>query len=321
MISKPVTPLEESVEAPEDLKLWEVSADRDFALALHGGAGGRIAELADGRRRDFEAGLSRAYRAGEEILRSGGSALDAVCAAVEVMEDDPLFNAGRGAALTADGEAELDAAVMTGDGHAGAIAASRYARNPVRLARAVMERSEHLLLVAPPAELVAGWDLSVVTPEYFVTEARRQQLVRLQDRLVTGPRHGTVGAVARDTGGRIAAATSTGGMSNQSAGRVGDTPIIGAGTYARDGLAAISCTGHGEAFIRGVVAYDIAARIRYLGSGPAEAVTATFQNELSGRDSSGGLVCVDASGRIVVAHNSPSMFAAYPNKGKLIIHT
>jgi beta-aspartyl-peptidase (threonine type) len=298
-----------------------VPSDADFALALHGGAGGRIAELADDRRRDFESGLSRAYYAGEEILRTGGSALDAVCAAVAVMEDDPMFNAGRGAALNSDGDAELDAAVMTGDGHAGAVAAARYARNPVRLARAVMERSEHVLLVSPPADLVESWDLPVVTPDYFVTEARRQQLARLQDRLVAGPRHGTVGAVARDDRGRIAAATSTGGMSNQSAGRVGDTPIIGAGTYARDGLAAISCTGHGEAFIRGVVSYDIAARIRYLGSKLAEAVAATFENELSGKDSSGGLVCVDASGRIVVAHNSPSMFAAYPNHGKLIIHT
>ena len=321
MISKPQSAPEESVAAPDTIKLWEVAPDDNFALALHGGAGGRIAELADDKRRNFEAALSAAHRAGDDILRSGGSALDAVCAAVEVMEDDPLFNAGRGAALTADGRAELDAAVMIGDGHAGAVAASRHARNPVRLARSVMERSEHVLLVSPPADLVRSWDLDAVEPDYFVTEARQQQLARLQERATNGPRHGTVGAVARDSSGRIAAATSTGGMSNQAAGRIGDTPLIGAGTYARDGMAAISCTGHGEAFIRGVVSYDIAARIRYLGSGLAEAVTATLQNELSDKDSSGGLVSVDSSGRIVIAHNSPSMFAAYTDNGKLIIHT
>jgi beta-aspartyl-peptidase (threonine type) len=321
MSSKPQSAPEESVAAPDSIQLWQVPGDGTPTLALHGGAGGRIKELAEDERRGFESGLAAAYRAGETVLGGGGSALDAVCAAVEVLENDPLFNAGRGAALTADGKAELDAAVMTGDGQAGAVAASRYAKSPVRLARRVMERSEHVLLVAPPAELAQAWDLEVVDPDYFVTDVRRQQLARLQEQAVTGPRHGTVGAVARDGNGQIAAATSTGGMSNQAAGRIGDSPIIGAGTYARDGLAAISCTGHGEAFIRGVVAYDIAARIRYLGSGLADAVTATFENELRSKDSSGGLVAVDASGRIVVAHNSPSMFAAYTNQGELIIHT
>lgn len=321
MSSNPESVREEAAAAPDNFRLWEVPADGPTALALHGGAGGRIKELAADERRGFEAGLTAAHRAGTTVLESGGSALEAVCATVEVLEDDPLFNAGRGAALTADGRAELDAAVMTGEGKAGAVAVSRHARNPVRLARAVMERSEHVLLVSPPADLVASLDLEVVDPEYFVTELRQQQLLRLQESLVSGGRHGTVGAVARDADGRIAAATSTGGMANQSAGRVGDTPVIGAGTYARDGAAAISCTGHGEAFIRGVVSYDIVARMRYLGSGLAEAVTATFENELSDRDSSGGLVSVDPFGRIVVAHNSPSMFAAYNRQGQLIIHT
>lgn len=321
MIKRPQSVREEAAAAPDTFKLWEVPPEGATALALHGGAGGRIAELADDERRGFEAGLTAAHRAGTAVLESGGSALDAVCATVEVLEDDPLFNAGRGAALTADGRAELDAAVMTGDGRAGAVAMSRHARNPVRLARAVMERSDHVLLVAPPAGLVATWDLDVVEPDYFVTELRRQQLLRLQQSAAAGPRHGTVGAVARDSDGRIAAATSTGGMSNQAAGRVGDTPVIGAGTYARDGFAAISCTGHGEAFIRGVVAYDIVARMRYLGSGLAGAATATFGHELSDQGSSGGLVSVDSFGRIVVAHNSPSMFAAYNRQGRLIIHT
>lgn len=312
---------EESVAAPDSIRLWQVPGDAAVALALHGGAGGRIKELAEDERRGFEAGLTAAYRAGDAVLRAGGPALDAVCASVGVLEDDPLFNAGRGAALTSDGRAELDAAVMTGDGRAGAVAASRYARNPVLLARRVLERSPHVLLVSPPAELARSWDLEIVDPDWFVTDARRQQLARLQEQALTGPRHGTVGAVARDSSGRIAAATSTGGMADQASGRIGDSPIIGAGTYARDGLAAISCTGHGEAFIRGVVAYDIAARIRYLGSDLAEAITATFANELQAKGSSGGLVAVDGSGRIVVAHNSPSMFAAYADKAELIIRT
>jgi L-asparaginase / beta-aspartyl-peptidase len=321
MITKPEPTAEESVAAPVTTRLWEVPADQDFGLALHGGAGGCIAELAEDQRLDFEAGLSAAYQAGEQVLRNGGAALDAVCAAVAVLEDNPLFNAGRGAALTANGEAELDAAVMIGSGQAGAVAASRYARNPVHLARKVMERSEHVLLVSPPAELVGAWGLPVVEPEYFVTTARQQQLARLQDLATAGPRHGTVGAVARDARGEIAAATSTGGMANQAYGRVGDSPIIGAGTYARNGLTAISCTGDGEAFIRGVVAYDIAARMRYLGSELAEAVAATFEEELTRKDSSGGLVSIDGSGRIVVAHNSPSMFAAFADAGKLIMLT
>jgi len=321
MSSKPQSVREEAAAAPDSLRLWEIPADGPTALALHGGAGGRIKELAEDERRGFEQGLTAAHRAGTAVLASGGSALEAVCATVEVLEDDPLFNAGRGAALTADGRAELDAAVMTGEGAAGAVAVSRHAKNPVRLARAVMERSDHVLLISPSAELVAGWNLKVVETDYFVTELRQRQLARLQATLAGAPRHGTVGAVARDADGRVAAATSTGGMANQSAGRVGDTPVIGAGTYARDGMAAISCTGHGEAFIRGVVSYDIVARMRYLGSELAEAVSATFEDELSDKDFSGGLVSVDSSGRIVVAHNSPSMFAAYNRQGRLIIHT
>jgi beta-aspartyl-peptidase (threonine type) len=313
---------EESIAPPRDTVLFEVPPIGDWSLALHGGAGGRIQELATEEREAFEAGLTRAWDAGAAVLRARGSALDAVCAAVEQLEDDPLFNAGRGAALTTDGAAEHDASVMDGaTGLAGAIAASRHARNPILLARAVMERSAHLFLVHPTEARVGSWGLATAEQDYFVTEARQAQLARILADGLVAPRHGTVGAVARDVSGSIAAATSTGGMANQEDGRVGDSPVIGAGTYAMDGQAAVSCTGEGEAFIRGVVSYDIVARMRYLGAGLADAVSATIAEELTAERASGGLVSVAADGRIVVAHNSPTMFAAFHDGSTLVLRT
>jgi len=281
-----------------------------LSLALHGGAGGRVEELAVAVRATYEEGLLAAYSAGWQVLAAGGDALDAVCASVALLENDPLFNAGRGAALTASGQAELDASVMTGSGLAGAVAASKYARNPVRLARAVMEHTKHVLIVDPDVAFLERYGLDVVERDYFVTEPRLQQLDRVMDGRAVAARHGTVGAVARDAAGRVAAATSTGGMTGQADGRVGDSPIVGAGVYARDNVVAISCTGDGEAFIRGVVAYDVAARIRYAHAGLAEAVQGTFEQELTQRGSTGGLVAVGGDGRVVVAHNSPAMFSA-----------
>jgi beta-aspartyl-peptidase (threonine type) len=293
------------------MKVFEVAPPEGGpSLALHGGAGTRPQELTLAERAQYEQGLLAAYRAGWQVLAAGGDALDAVCASVEALEDDPQFNAGRGAVLTATGNAELDASVMTGTGLAGAVAVSRHARNPVRLARAVMEQTEHVLIVDPDVAFVERYGLDVAEPGYFVTEKRRQQLERVIDGRATAARHGTVGAVARDAGGRVAAATSTGGMAGQADGRVGDTPVIGAGSYARDGVVAVSCTGHGEAFIRGVVAYDVAARIRYAGQDLAAAIRETFEQELTQRDSTGGLVAVGGDGRVVAAHNSPMMFSA-----------
>jgi beta-aspartyl-peptidase (threonine type) len=310
--------IEESVAPPRPTRIWDVPPRRDFALALHGGAGGRILELSREDKAAFEAGLSRAYETGRSVLAAGGSALDAVCAAVVELEDDRLFNAGRGAALRTEGSVELDAAVMDGAGTAGAVAASRHAKNPVLLARSVMERGQHLLLVSPGEDLVTEWGHQTAPQSYFVTEARQRQLARIQNAHAAAPRHGTVGAVARDAGGGVAAATSTGGMAGQSLGRVGDSPIIGAGTYARGGVVAISCTGDGEAFIRGVVSYDIAARMRYLGLPLPEAVTTTIDEALTAKNASGGLVSVDAGGRVVVAHNSPTMFAAFEDHDGLV---
>jgi len=308
--------------AARPLRLHQVApSSTGYALVLHGGAGGRVEELALDVKGQYTDGLADAYRAGESVLAAGGSALDAVCATVHELEDNPLFNAGRGAALTASGEAELDASVMTGDGRAGAVAGSRYARNPVRCARKVMEESRHVLVVAPAPEVVQAWSLEVVEPEYFLTAGRQQQLAHVQARLADAPTHGTVGAVALDTTGRIAAATSTGGTVNQSLGRVGDSPIIGAGTYARDGLMGVSCTGDGEAFLQGVVSHDVASRMRYAGASLVDAISATVEEELESREATGGLIAVGADGRLVVAHNSPAMFAAYRKAGRLVTLT
>jgi beta-aspartyl-peptidase (threonine type) len=312
---------EESIARPRETRLWATPPLREYSLALHGGAGGRIEELSTERRESFEAGLRRAYLAGRVVLEDGGSALDAVCATVEQLEDDPLFNAGRGAALAADGSVEHDAAVMDDDGRAGAIAVSRHVKNPVRLARAVLENSSHVLLVDPARDLATGWDLEVREQEYFITEARKVQLERIHALRLAAPRHGTVGAVARDRDGRIAVATSTGGMAAQSTGRVGDSPVIGAGTYARGDSLAVSCTGEGEAFIRGVVSYDIAARMRYLGATLADAVRDTVLAELTAKDASGGLVAVAPDGTVVVAHNSPTMFAAFEGQDGVVLLT
>jgi len=289
-----------------------------YALALHAGAGGRMEELSLDEQGRYPSGLADAYLAGEGVLASGGSALDAVCATVQHLEDNPLFNAGRGAALTADGEAELDASVMTGDGRAGAIGASRHARNPVLAARKIMEESGHVFLVAPGVQLVTGWGLEVAGPDYFITEARLEQLENVRSADLAGSRHGTVGAVAVDVRGRMAAATSTGGMVNQSEGRVGDTPIIGAGNYARDGVVAVSCTGDGEAFIQGVVAHEVAARVRYLRADLAEAVAGTINDEVASRGATGGIIAVSVDGAIVIAHNSPAMFAAFRDGDELV---
>ena len=292
-----------------------------YTLVLHGGAGGRLSELSLDQQGRYSTGLSEAYGAGEAVLARGGSALDAVCATVESLENNPLFNSGRGAALTKSGEAELDASVMTGDGRAGAVAASRYSKNPVYLARKVMEESEHVMLVSPSKELVAGWGLDTVEPDYFITPLRQEQLKDVQSKLLEGSRHGTVGAVAMDVHGHLAAATSTGGMVNQSEGRVGDTPIIGAGNFAKDGVVAVSCTGAGEAFIQGVVSHEISARMRYSHAELADAVTGTIEAELVGRGADGGIIAVGADGRIVIAHNSPAMFAAYRDEDQLVTLT
>jgi beta-aspartyl-peptidase (threonine type) len=290
-----------------------------IALAVHGGAGDRVEPL-DGPDA-YHAGLRAAVLAGEQVLRAGGPAIDAVCAAVTVLEDDELFNAGRGAALTAQGTAELDAAIMTGEGRAGAVTGCRNVRNPVLAARAVLERTPHVLMVAPDDLLMTEWGLEQVPNSYFVSDRRRRELERVRSAAVDGPgvdgtRHGTVGAVARDAQGRLAAATSTGGVSNQLPGRVGDAPVIGAGTFAADGTVAVSCTGQGEYFLRGVVAYDISARISYLGAPLEQAVRDAVTAKLDATGGSGGLIAAGHDGSVVIAFNSNAMFRGHLTDGE-----
>lgn len=280
-------------------------------LLIHGGAGPRSAELELVVSRDYQRGLELALDAGSSALQGGGSALDAVCAAVVRLEDDPLFNAGRGASLTSAGTAEMDAAVMTGDGRAGAVAVSRHVRNPVLAARAVRDHTEHVLLVDPSEDLSAQWGLVSAAPEYFVTDHRRHQLDAVLAKQLTAPRHGTVGAVAIDRDGRLACATSTGGMVGQAVGRVGDTAVIGAGSYADSESVAVSCTGEGEAFIRGVVAHDIAARVGYRGDKLEVAVRATYERELERLGATGGTIALTPDGDALIMHNSTAMFAGY----------
>jgi isoaspartyl peptidase/L-asparaginase-like protein (Ntn-hydrolase superfamily) len=241
------------------------------------------------------------------VLAGGGAALDAVEAAIVVLEDDPEFNAGRGAALTEYGRVELDASVMDGTTRAaGAVAAVRGVRNPVRAARAVLEEGRHVLLVGPPAiEFAATAGLAFESETWFVTERERNALGALREGDVTGAR-GTVGAVARDAEGRLAAATSTGGVSGQRLGRVGDSPLIGAGTWADDATVAVSCTGHGESIIRSALAHEVDALIRHGGVGLQEACAKAI-DRLARLGGDGGLIAVSAHGEVAATFNSGAM--------------
>jgi beta-aspartyl-peptidase (threonine type) len=295
-----------------------------YALAIHGGAGALPrTQLSAERERAYQQGLAQALSAGQAILADDGCALDAVEAAVTVLEDDALFNAGRGAVLTLDGTVELDAAIMDGEKlRAGAVAVVTCVRNPVRLARRVLEDTPHVFLAGGGAErFAAEIGFVPVANEYFITLYRQQQLAALtgQPSNVTAhdePPLGTVGAVARDSHGQLAAATSTGGMTGKRPGRVGDSPVIGAGTYADNHSCAVSTTGHGEWFLRTVQAYDIAARMRYGGASLSDAVSASIEQRLPHLGASGGLIAVDHRGEIVIRYNTPAMFRASVRSGE-----
>ncbi len=297
------------------------AADADFVIAIHGGAGTLKPEEIDAEReasirRDLDAALD----AGAAVLAGGGSSLDAVVAAVTTLEDSPHFNAGKGAVFTADGRNELDAALMDGNGQrAGAVAGVQRVRNPILLARAVMERSPHVMLTGAGAEAFAtSVGIELVDPAYFRTEHRWQQLERAREaerRPSTGlpPREiyfGTVGAVARDKAGKLAAATSTGGMTNKRWGRVGDAPIIGAGTWADAGCA-VSATGWGEYFIRLAVAHDICARVAYGGAGLADAADEVVLRRVPALGGDGGVIAIDAEGRIALPFNTTGMYRGW----------
>ena len=287
-----------------------------YAIAIHGGAGAvPRAQLSAERERRYRRGLEAALDGGYAVLERGGSSLDAVASAVRILEDDAVFNAGHGAALTRDGAAELDAAIMDGCHlRAGAVASVRHVRNPIELARRVMEKSRHVLLVGAGAEEFAlEENFALVPNHYFRTAERLEQLEfeqrgeRVSDLVPPAPR-GTVGAVACDAAGNLAAATSTGGMTNKRPGRVGDSPIIGAGTYARNGVCAVSATGHGEYFIRAVAAHHVCAAVEYRGLTLQQAVHELLHVILPRLGGDGGLIGVDARGQIVMSFNSEGMF-------------
>jgi beta-aspartyl-peptidase (threonine type) len=298
--------------------LIKTTSQFPYALIIHGGAGGRswvppkgTVPGADERPQLICEGLIAAYQAGEAVLAAGGSALDAVCAAVCSLEDTPVFNAGRGAGLTHAGEVEHDAAVMTGAGQGGAVAVSRHVRHPVLYARKVMEESPSVLLADPPDSYAENWGLELVPNEWFITDYTRAYLSAIQQGNAEKPKHGTVGAVALDASGQLAAATSTGGFGGKPVARVGDTPILGAGTWAENGVVAVSGTGHGEAFIQGAVAHDIAARIKYLGTPLPEAVETTMSVEIGGRDSLGGIIALGPDGNGAIVWNSDLCLCAW----------
>lgn len=287
-------------------------------IAVHGGAGTILPEqLTPALEINYRAALERALKSGYEILKSNGSALDAVQAAVIVLEDEPLFNAGRGAVLTHEGKCEMDASIMDGATRkAGAVAGVCGIRNPVLLARTVMENSEHVMLCGNGAEDFArAHKLKFENEDYFLTEQRRQQWLSVKDTDKITMDHignnekkfGTVGAVALDSNGNLAAATSTGGMTNKRWGRIGDTPIIGSGTFADDTVA-VSCTGHGEFYIRRVVAHEISALMRYKGISLQEACDEVVFNQLLKEGGEGGLIAIDKLGNSILCFNTPGMY-------------
>ena len=316
------------------------------ALAIHGGAGTILREnMTPEREAEYRAKLEEALRVGYEILQNGGTSLDAVTSTIQVMEESPLFNAGKGAVFTNEGKNELDAAIMDGKTrNAGTVAGISTVKSPIAAARAVMEQSPHVMLIGAGAEQFAQEQgLEMVEPSYFFTDQRHEQLQRIKDTeeqeldhsgSVGSPdsvqgyldqhfpdrKFGTVGAVALDRAGNLAAATSTGGMTNKRYGRVGDVPIIGAGTYADNATAAISATGHGEYFIRSVVAYDISALMKYKGLSLADAADEVVKEKLVDMGGDGGVIAIDAQGNIALPFNTSGMYrASMDTQGKMYV--
>ncbi|MDT8437643.1 MAG: isoaspartyl peptidase/L-asparaginase [Wenzhouxiangellaceae bacterium] len=292
------------------------TAHPPVAIAIHGGAGTILREnLSEAQDARIRGALAEALQAGHDVLTDGGSAIDAVIAAITRLEDAPDFNAGRGAVLTHDGRVELDASLMRGhDRAAGAVAGVRGVRHPILAARAVMDHSPHVLLAGSGAEaFIRNQGLEFMSEDWFITDFRRRQLETIQAREQAGLAapaawYSTVGAVALDRGGNLAAGTSTGGMSNKRWGRVGDSPIIGAGTFADNQSCAVSATGHGEFFIRYAVAHEICARMRLAGASLAEAAEQVVNGVLVEAGGSGGVIAIDAQGNIAMPFNTPGMY-------------
>ncbi|NOI30600.1 isoaspartyl peptidase/L-asparaginase family protein [Vibrio coralliilyticus] len=305
---------------------------KPFSIAIHGGAGTILREqMSDELKADILNDLEKSVRSGHEVLARGGDAMDAVVAAVKVLEDSVNFNAGRGSVLTHKEIVEMDASVMHGkEANAGAVAGVRHIRNPIELARDVMTDSNHVLLIGEGAEEFAFEQGHQYTEQdYFFTDRRYDQLLSMKDKGLFAlseskypddKKYGTVGAVALDKQGNLAAATSTGGVTNKKYGRVGDSSIIGAGTFAENGNVAVSTTGMGEYFIRKTVASDVAARMRYLKEDVHTACETVVQGELKAMGGEGGLIAIDGDGRVHFAMNSSGMYrASIGTDGSLLV--
>ncbi len=301
---------------------------RTFSIAIHGGAGTITRSLMSSEKEKlYREALTYALNQGEEILRKNGTALDAVTAAVVALENNPLFNAGKGAVFTNTGKHEMDAAIMRGDTlEAGAVAGISAVKNPILLAKEIMQFSGHVFLAGNQAEDFArSRGLAFETPEYFHDEFRFGQWMSVKDEEgyqldhTDEKKFGTVGAVAKDAFGNLAAATSTGGMTNKRWGRIGDSPVIGAGTYANNESCAISCTGHGEFFIRAVVAYDIHCLMVYKGLSLQQACELVVNDKLVKMGGEGGLIAVDHLGNIALPFNSEGMYRGFATPEESII--
>ena len=297
-----------------------------WVLVIHAGASGQVrGAMSATREQDYLNKLNEALKLGAGILSHGGSSMDAVETVVRFMEDCPLFNAGKGAVLNENGKVELDAAIMDGrTGMAGAVGGVTTIKNPVTAARRVMEKTRHVMLIGSGADKFAkAQKLEIVDPSYFVTpemleswqKSKPKQSGKPVNEKAAEEKHGTVGAVALDEKGNLAAATSTGGMMGKMAGRIGDSPIIGAGTYANNNTCAVSATGHGEFFIRNVVAYDISALIEYRGIPLEEAGKLVIMEKLKNQKADGGLIAVDKDGNITMPFNTNAMFRGFIKSG------
>lgn len=307
-------------------------------LAVHGGSGTITRSTITAEvEAQYRTALDRALKAGHAVLASGGSSVDAVVATIKVFEDDPLFNAGKGAVFTNEGKNELDASIMDGkSGLAGAVAGVTTVKNPITAARAVMDKTRHVLMVSSGADKFAAVQkLDIVAPAYFYTPHRWEQLQKAKERdqiqldhdgkaktslappaspfesWMIDNKFGTVGAVALDAQGNLAAGTSTGGLTNKLYGRVGDSPIIGAGTYADNATVAVSGTGTGEFFMRGVVAYDISARMKYAKASLSDAVDQTIKSALDDKNGRGGVIALDKDGNVKFGFNTEGMYRGY----------
>jgi len=295
---------------------------KTFSIAIHGGAGTLVKGMMTAEKEvAYKSALEKALNVGYEILEKGGSAMDAVEKAVRALEDSPLFNAGKGSVFTANGTHEMDASIMDGKSlKAGAVSLITGIKNPVTLARDVMEKSEHVFLAGEGAlEFAKTHNHEMADPTYFYDELRHQQWIEIRDTdnfqldhaKKKDSKFGTVGAVACDQDGNIAAATSTGGMTNKKFGRVGDSPMIGAGTYANNETCAISCTGSGEYFIRGVVAYDVASIIEHTGRSLEDAAQDVIMNRVAKLGGDGGLIAINTKGEISMPFNTEGMYRAF----------